>query len=59
MLWDEIEFLFGEFDIVKEGWASYGGYYAYTDEQGNKILFDVFLAKIPEDRTGGFLEFLA
>ena len=35
LLWDEIEFLFGEFDILKEGYVTYGGYYAYTDDQGN------------------------
>lgn len=31
----EIESLFGEFDIFQKGYVAYGGYYAYTDEQGN------------------------
>lgn len=35
LLWDEIEVLFGEFDIFKNGYVASGGYYAYTDDQGN------------------------
>lgn len=41
LLWDEIEFLFGEFDILKKGYAAYGGYYAYTDEQGNDWYYTI------------------
>ena len=41
LLWDEIEFLFGEFDIFKEGYAAYGGYYAYTDKQGNDWYYTI------------------
>ncbi len=45
LLWGEIEFLFGEFDIVKEGWASYGGYYAYTDDQGNDWYYMIYFVE--------------
>lgn len=37
----EIESLFGEFDVSERGYAAYGGYYAYTDEQGNDWYYTI------------------
>lgn len=38
---DCIESVFGEFDFFVEGYAAYGGYYAYTDEQGNAWYYTI------------------
>ncbi|MGN0324715.1 MAG: hypothetical protein ACI4DW_00285 [Lachnospiraceae bacterium] len=38
---DCIESVFGEFDFFERGYAAYGGYYAYTDEQGNDWYYTI------------------
>ena len=40
--WGSVQFVFGKFDIIKEGWAAYGGYYAYTDKQGNDWYYTIY-----------------
>lgn len=40
--WDSIESVFGEFDISEEGYFAYGGYYTYTDEQGNDWYYTIY-----------------
>ncbi|MDE6688217.1 MAG: hypothetical protein K2K17_12965 [Lachnospiraceae bacterium] len=42
---DDIEYVFGEFDINDGLRYGYGAYYAYTDEQGNSWYYTIYFAE--------------
>lgn len=43
--WDDIESVFGEFDIKNGPRYGYGAYYSYTDEQGNSWYYTIYFAE--------------